>query len=425
MAEGEPETLPINGAISNFVPSKRLNPVSRPGEPGLINSVYRERGKQRVTIARKPRGGHRLPRPISFFVHHQGRGHARRCQAIIEAMDDRPIHVLTADPGLFDGFSRDIVMHALPNMIGAPQATRALEAHPTPSVLHCVPLGIDQMRRHMGLISTHLLEDDPGLFVSDVSAEIALLCRIHSVPAVKVRMHGNRGDIGHLGAYEACVGMLAPFAEVLEQDDYPEWARRKTHYTGGLCTTTAPVPSREDARAQLRIDAQKTLIVTLTGGGGSGTPWAPLTVGARAAPDAEWVVLGPVHREGHETDFANLRNEGWVDNVTTWLAAADIVIASAGDNTVHEIARVGRPFLCIPEWRYFDEQWRKADALVRANAAAMLPAWPGDLPGWRDALERARSIDLDAQRALFDAGAARDAADWLMATCDELWAGAE
>ena len=49
-----------------------------------------------------------------------------------------------------------------------------------------------------------------------------------------------------------------------------------------------------------------------TGGGGSGTPYAPLTVAARAAPDALWLTLGPTHREGHETDFANLTELGWV-----------------------------------------------------------------------------------------------------------------
>ena len=362
-----------------------------------------------------------MARPIGFFVHHQGRGHANRTKAIIERLDGRPVHVLTADPALFDGFDRPVTMHALPNMIGAPQASAALEAYDTPSVLHCVPMGTPAMREHMGLIARHLMEDDPGLFVVDVSSEIALLARIHAVPAVLIRMHGNRSDVGHLGAYEASAAMLAPFSEAIEQADYPEWARARTHYAGGLCTTTDPVPSREEARHALGLDPERELVVVLTGGGGSGTPWAPLTVGARAAPEADWVALGPIHREGHETEFSNLRHLGWVDGVTLWLAAADIVIASAGDNTVHEIARVGRPFLVVPEWRYFDEQWRKAQELDRVGAAAMLPVWPGNLADWRHALKRAKAVDLDAQRELFDAAAAESAAQFLMETSDRLW----
>ena len=365
-----------------------------------------------------------MPRGISFFVHHQGRGHASRCRAIVERLDDRPVTILTADPSLFEGMAREHAMVALPNMIGAPQATKALEAYATPSVMHCVPMGADAMRRHMGLISKHLLDDDPGLFVIDVSAEIALLARIHSVPAVSIRMHGNRNDIGHLGAYDASAAMLAPFDEALEQEDYPGWARERTHYTGGMCTTTDPVPSREAARAKLGIDPTKELIVVLTGGGGSGTPWAALTVGARAAPDARWVALGPVHREGHETEFPNLEPLGWVKGVTDWLAAADIVIASAGDNTVHEIARVGRPFLCVPEWRYFDEQLRKAEALSAVGAAAMRQVWPGNLEDWRQALAEARALDVERQRALFNEGAAASAARFLMQLADRLWDGA-
>ncbi len=159
----------------------------------------------------------------------------------------------------------------------------------------------------------------------------------------------------------------------------------------------------------------------MTGGGGSGTPYAPLTVAARAAPDALWLTLGPTHREGHETDFANLRELGWVPSVTDYLAAADIVIASAGDNTVHEVARVGGRLVVMPEWRYFAEQTRKAEALVRLGAAVQAPTWPGDLGGWRDLLARARALDGTALRSLYAPDAASRAAGWLEGLTDELW----
>ena len=61
-----------------------------------------------------------MKKPIAFFVHHQGRGHANRTMAVAaEFARDRPVSVLTADPRLFDGFGRDIEIVALPNMIGA------------------------------------------------------------------------------------------------------------------------------------------------------------------------------------------------------------------------------------------------------------------------------------------------------------------
>ncbi|MGB7404967.1 MAG: glycosyltransferase [Pacificimonas sp.] len=328
---------------------------------------------------------------------------------------------MTADANLFEDLCRDVEIVSLPQMIGAPSRTDALHDQPTPLILHCVPLGVDEQRRHMATIAATLDRIDPALFVVDVSAEIAVLSRILSVPAISIRMHGDRLDPGHLGAYEASVGMLAPFDETIEQDDYPDALRRRTFYSGGLCTGTAAIGTKTEARAALGLDPNRRTIVVMTGGGGSGSPWAPLTMAARADPDALFLAIGPVHREGHETEFANLKEVGWTDRVTDYLIAADIVVASAGDNTVHEIARIGRPFICTPEWRYFAEQQRKSEQLARVGAAIHMPVWPGSLGEWNEVLRKAEALDLHAQATLFDPDAAAKCADWLERTATALW----
>ncbi|MBE7213396.1 MAG: glycosyl transferase, partial [Gluconacetobacter diazotrophicus] len=92
-------------------------------------------------------------RPIVFFVHHQGRGHANRTMAVVrELPPDRPVTVVTAGPQLFDGFERPIDLVPLPNMIGARVRSRALFEQPTPAVMHCVPLGVPEVRATMRTI---------------------------------------------------------------------------------------------------------------------------------------------------------------------------------------------------------------------------------------------------------------------------------
>ena len=362
-----------------------------------------------------------MPRPFGFFVHHQGYGHARRCEAIIAELDDRPITIVSADRSIFGRLDERVEFVELPNAIGDPSATGALHAQQTPDAMQCVPLGSPRLKANAQLIVDVFRRRSPGLMFNDVSVEWALLARLCSVPCVKVRMHGDRSDASHVAAYQACAAMVAPFAEALEQPDYPAWARAKTFYSGGLCTTTDPVPGRAEARKRLGMDPDRRSVLVLSGGGGTGALYASLTMAARALPDALWTAVGRVHREGHETEFANLRHLPWVDDVVDHIAAADIVVASAGDNTVHEIARVGRPFLCIPEWRYYDEQRAKGRELARLGAAHVLDGWPASNGQWREAIEGALAAGTRALEPLFDPDAAKRIADHLVALDRRLW----
>ncbi|MEE4210010.1 MAG: hypothetical protein V2I43_12160, partial [Parvularcula sp.] len=100
-------------------------------------------------------------RPIGFFVHHQGRGHAKRCEAILAEMPDRPVTILSARRDIFGDLDDRVRFIELPDMIGDPSRTPSLHDEPTPSVMHCVPLGSDLLRRNAGTISEFLTQSDP------------------------------------------------------------------------------------------------------------------------------------------------------------------------------------------------------------------------------------------------------------------------
>lgn len=361
-------------------------------------------------------------RPIGYFVHHQGRGHAERCAALVNALTC-PVTIFCARDDIFPDLRAGVEIRRIPSLFEETLPTPpALEAVRTPATLHCAPLGWPGIREAVAVLTGWMHEAEPALMISDVSAEIAQLCRIASVPCVKVLQHGDRSDPGHMSAYEGCVGLLAPFHRSLAPERWTSWMLEKTHFAPGLGIDPA-MPDRSEARERLGIVPDRELIVVVSGGGGRGMAVAPLTMGARAIPDAEFVVIGRTEAEWHATGVGNLALHGWVPDPETYLAAADVVVAPPGNTLCHQILFARRPWIVVPEWRYFDEQRDKAACLEREGLAYVLPDFPGTPHGWRDAIAAARALP-PAPRTLVDPLAASRAARWLDRLASDLWAPA-
>ncbi len=365
-----------------------------------------------------------MTRPIGYFVHHQGRGHAERAAAILNALPaDRPAVVFSARDDIFPPLGDHVTVRTIPSLFEATGGEApALADLRTPDTLHCAPVGWGGITHAVATIAGWFDTANPALFVTDVSAELAQLARIASVPCVTVLQHGARDDAGHMAAYAAALGILAPYADVLEQPGRPAWMVAKTHYAPGVGVDVAVVPDRATARRALGLPSDADIVLVVAGGGGSGTPATPLTLGARAEPGSLWLTIGAVEHEWHATASGNLRHLGWVDTPELYIAAADRIVSSAGNTTVHMIAAIGRPWIVVPEWRYFDEQLWKARMLGEAGAAVALLHWPSHAGAWGDAWARARTLDLDRQHALVSPTAAREAAVWLDTLATRAWA---
>ena len=361
--------------------------------------------------------------PIGYFVHHQGRGHAERAAAFAHALPPaRRISFFCARDDIFPPLPAHAEVITIPSLFERDdQPDHAMDSASTPETLHCAPLGWPSITSAIATITQWFAQHHPALFITDVSAELAQLARIASVPHLCVLQHGDRSDAGHMAAYAGAVGLLAPYADALEQSDRPAWMIAKTIYAGGIGMDTARLGDRDDARARLGLDAAIELVVVLGGGGGHGLPSVPLTLGARAEPGTQWVTLGKVQSEWHETPPSNLRHLGWVDNPEDWISAADRIVSSAGNTTVHMVAAAAKPWVVVPEWRYFSEQLRKAEALERAGAAAVSASWPARAEDWRTLWTKATAIDPDAQRGLSQSDAARDAAAAVEALMTRIW----
>ena len=365
-------------------------------------------------------------RPIGYFVHHQGRGHAERCAALVRALPpERPVTVFCAAPAALPALPDHVEVRAIPSLFERRgDEADGMDHVPTPDTLHCAPLGWPGITEAMATLAQWFATARPALIVCDVSAEVAQLARICAVPHVKVLQHGDRTDPGHRAAYDGAAGLLAPFDAALAQADWADLAAR-TCFAGGLGVSTR-MASRAEARARLGLDPEEELILVVSGKGGDGMAGAPLGVGARSRPDARWVTIGEVRRDWHATEPANLEHRGWVAEAPDWIAAADLVVASTGNTTCQQILAAGRPWLAVPEWRYFDEQVFKARALDAAGVAVHLASLPASSHAWRDALSRARAThDPARQRAMILPDPAAHAARWLDGLASDLWSCAD
>ena len=364
-----------------------------------------------------------MTRPLGYFVHHQGRGHAERCAAIAQALPaDRPLTIFCARDDIFPPLPTQASIVRIPSLFepAGGEAT-TMDWVPTPATLHCAPLGWPGIRHAMATIVRWFDTADPALMICDVSAEIAQLARICSVPHVKVLQHGDRSDAGHRAAYDGAAGLLAAFHADLAQPDWDADMRRRTCFAGGLGVDVR-VPDRAQARLRIGVADDQEMILVMAGGGGTGFGQAPLGVGARSRPDARWITIGPVVRDWHATEPANIEHRGWVDNAADHIAAADLVIASTGNTTCQQILAAARPWLAVPEWRYFDEQHRKADALATAGVACIRPHLPSSADAWGRAIaETLADHRPDRQRAMIAETPAADAAAWLEALATRLW----
>jgi hypothetical protein len=270
---------------------------------------------------------------IGIYVHHHGGGHAARASAIGAALAARGAAVaylssLSAErmgPGETVWLPLDIDLGPEPGE--------------TPAELHFAPLGSAGLATRMAGIARWCVEWRPDLLLVDVSVEVAMLARLCGVPFAYLRQTGERDDPPHELAYRWAAGLLAPYTERQGTESEESTAvGGKTFFAGGITRFDgAPRPDAgERPRRALVLARGEGLVEEI----------------AAAAP--EWEVLGP---RPVDLDL---------------LTSCAVVVAPGGANAVAEAAFARCGLVCIPEERPFGEQFARARALERDEAAAVI-----------------------------------------------------
>lgn len=255
--------------------------------------------------------------------------------------------------------------------------------------LHWAPLHNKGLRDRMTMIAEWISTSRPTVMVVDVSVEVTLLVRLLGVPVVVVAMPGERTDAPHELAYQVAEHILAAWPESLYQ---PQWLvphAAKTTYVGGISRFDGrPRPSRP-------LDRRPGVLV-LNGSGGADLDIDVITRCATAHPEFRWSSLG-------------VAGGPWAEDPWPQLCTADVVVSSAGQSSVADIAAAGRPAIIIAAERPFAEQRAMARALERAGLAVVRPQWP-DLADWPRLVDDARALGSDVWERWRTADAAARAA---------------
>lgn len=332
-------------------------------------------------------------RPIGFYVHHAGRGHLDRTRFVVEALGEQRAVVATSHPEARDALEGVPVTELATDVASGPVGDVTARGS-----LHWVPerpdVSVPRVRQLLEWADRHR----PVLVVVDVSVEVAVFLRLVGIPVVLMRLHGTRDDLAHQFGNRLAEAFLAPYPALLEDPSTDTSVRARTRYCGVI---GKPVPPARPHRSIGTLVERRRRVLVLWGTGSPPPTGPKLDAAALATPGWDWSMVGP---ETLVRPPTVVHHRGWVDDVTSAIADADVVVGAPGDGTLGAAAAASARLVAIPQVRPFDEQVRKAELLAAHRLAVVCPTWPRP-DGWGAVLDEAMELD-PARMALLEADGA-------------------
>ncbi|CAN5751539.1 hypothetical protein BH10ACT1_BH10ACT1_13290 [soil metagenome] len=318
-------------------------------------------------------------RPIGYYVHHHGAGHAVHAQALASVLDG-PVVGLGSGPRPA-GWSGGWI--ALPRDDDGP-----VDGDPTRGgAWHWLPTGHAGLSARMRSVAAWIADADPTALISDVSCEVTCLAALLGVPTAHVLLHGDRRDPPHRLAFDTADLLIAPWPEGQAEPGHERWAGKVRHL--GLL-------SRFDGRPAPADAGDGSVLVLVPGGA---HPFRPAAIEAAAAETGRpWVVAGTVDGTGSGTGPVEWL--GPVEDVWPLLVRSSVVVAAAGAGSLGDVAAARRPAILLPQPRPFDEQHVAARALARTAPVEVLERWPAS--GWGGLVDQVAALDRSSWSGLHD-----------------------
>lgn len=228
---------------------------------------------------------------------------------------------------------------------------------------------------------------------------------ILDAPATTIPAWKGRGCFGTVQWYYDDVLVLGSreVFDVCREYEFPLPLREKVRFCGYVARE-APSRSRQEMRRQLGISEQEKMALVTTGGGEDGGHILDASVEAikkiaSNRPVKALMVAGPElpAKSAHEIRVAALSCSGirvleFVEDMVSYMNAADVVISMSGYNTICELLTLGKRSVLIPRVTPVEEQ------KIRAERMDSVPFFRIILPDalTPELLARAITSQLDA-----------------------------
>jgi len=216
---------------------------------------------------------------------------------------------------------------------------------------------------------------------------LLVLRDILDVPATTIPAWTRRGCYNTLQWYYDDVLVLGTrqIFDVCAEYRFPEALCRKVHFCGYVAREL-PSRSRNEIRHQLGVTEDEKLVLVTTGGGEDGFHILEASVAALKEVSGKCrvkslVVAGPELSPERARNIrvaaqscAGVRVIEFVDDMISYMNAADTVISMAGYNTICELLTLGKSSIVVPRVKPVEEQ------KIRAERMANVPFFQFILP---------------------------------------------
>ncbi|MHB2006468.1 MAG: glycosyltransferase family protein [Acidobacteriaceae bacterium] len=206
---------------------------------------------------------------------------------------------------------------------------------------------------------------------------ILVLRDILDAPASTIRSWTDRGSYKTIEWYYDDVLVLGTrqIFDACEEYRFPAAIRHKVHFCGYIARE-APARSRNEIRQHVGVAENEKLVLVTTGGGEDGFHVLSASIEAMKAIPQKYrvkalVVAGPELEIQQAKEIrraaqlsTNIQVVEFIDDMMSYLNAADTVVSMAGYNTICELLTLGKQAIVVPRVTPVEEQKIRAERMA-------------------------------------------------------------